>query len=441
MNNIVLNGLNLLLNFFEVIALYLLGDCFFQRKYRGKPLILCIGVLLLGNVICHLIADRRLVEQIILLMIVDTVWLVFIFRVHILKCLITFMFYISLILLGDSIFIMALSSAMGVRAQAYLQNPYGNYLLCFIAKIVEFLIIVLLKLAIAKKTDSQATNWRDWVRTIMFPAMSVIIAVVLMQVYATNETAALQILICSIVLVMTDMLAILLLSYLEQQQKELQDFAILKHASKLAQDSVAAWMSAYDSQRRQTHDFQNQLCTIQGLAQQESQNEKLLEYIQGLLHTDISGTLIVKTGRPVADAVLNQKYALAQSKEIAFRVQLDNLTEFVLSDEDLVVVLSNLIDNAIEACEKIVDPAMRKIQLEMKTQPDTNRLYIENTTAEPVKIRDGRVVTTKKNTREHGYGLKNIETIFERYEAMYAIDYDEKHHMFRFSVQIVPSIN
>lgn len=77
----------------------------------------------------------------------------------------------------------------------------------------------------------------------------------------------------------------------------------------------------------------------------------------------MSTSLIVKTGRLVVDVLLSQKYHIAQSKGVHFLFQLDDLTCFGLKDEHLVVVLSNLVDNAIEACEKITDDKSKKSPL------------------------------------------------------------------------------
>lgn len=77
------------------------------------------------------------------------------------------------------------------------------------------------------------------------------------------------------------------------------------------------------------------------------------------------------------------------------------------------VVLSNLIDNAIEACEKNQAPEHKTILLRMNADPVANFLYIENYSEEPVKIVDNRILSTKpdrfspwlrhqKHRRDHG---------------------------------------
>jgi sensor histidine kinase regulating citrate/malate metabolism len=172
--------------------------------------------------------------------------------------------------------------------------------------------------------------------------------------------------------------------------------------------------------------------------QKEAPNGELARYVSRLLQTDLSDALFVKTGRTVVDVVLNQKHGIAQSKGIALQVQLDDLRNFAVPDDWLVVILSNLIDNAIEACEKIEEPAQRIIRLRMQVAPEAHFLYVDNPTAQPVQIVNNQVVSTKKDGLEHGYGLKNIATILDQLDAIYAIDYQAEQHLFRFSAQFVP---
>lgn len=438
MNNVLAFFMNGFLTFIEISALYLLSSCFFQSKRQGFQLCFCWAVLFFLNVIILILVQGRLTIKVLLLTAVDTAWVKYIFRENIIKCAVVSILFTAFMLAGDSVLLVGIGLLLHRDISPYLQNPYGYYLFCYIAKIMELFAIVVLRHGVRTQTNFQSATWADWLRVISFPALSAVISIILAQLYTTEPAFAPQLLFCSVVLVTTNLLAILLLNYLDQQKQALHDYTILKHSMKLEQDNVQAWMNAYSNQRKQTHEFQNQLAVICGLAQQEATDGKLIQYVTQLLQTDLSESLFVKTGRAVVDVILNQKHAVAQSKGVVFQVQLDDLREFALSDEALVVVLSNLIDNAIEACEKNKDPGHKTIRLNMNADPEANFLYIENPTEQPVKIVNNHIVTTKKSIAEHGYGLKNISTILSQYDAEYALDYQEETQMFCFSLQVTP---
>ena len=439
MNNVLAFFMNVFMTFIEISALYLLSSCFSQSKRQGLCLWFCWTTFLFLNIVILILAQGRLAIKLLLLAITATAWVKYIFQENIIKCAVVSVLFFSFMLAGDSVFLAALGLLLHRDISPYLQNPYGYYLFCYIAKILELFAIVVLRHGVRTQTSFQSVTWADWVRVISFPALSVIISVILGQLYTMEPTFAPQILLCSVGLVATDVLAILLLNYLDQQNQALHDYTILKHSMKVEQDNVQAWMNAYSNQRKQTHEFQNQLAVICGLAKQEAPTGKLLPYVTQLLQTDLSDSLFVKTGRAVVDVLLNQKHAVAQSKGVALQVQLDDLSNFALPDEALVVVLSNLIDNATEACEKNKDPRHKTIRLNMNADPEANFLYIENPTEQPVKIVNNHIVTTKKSVADHGYGLKNISTILSQYDAEYALDYQEETQMFCFSLQVIPT--
>lgn len=322
MNNVLAFSLNGFLALIEISAFYLLSSCFFQSKRQGFQLCVCWTVLLFLNIFILILTQGWLAIKVLLLTAVDTAWVKYVFQEKIIKCAVVSVLFLAFMLAGDSVFLAGLGLFLHRDISTSLQNPYGYYLFCYIVKIMELFSIVLLRHGVRTQTSFQSATWADWLRVIAFPALSVIISVILGQLYAMEPAFAPQILFCSVVLVSMDLLAILLLNYLDQQKQALHDYAILKHSMKLEQDNVQAWMNAYSNQRKQTHEFQNQLAVISGLAQQEAPNGELVQYVTRLLQTDLSESLFVKTGRAVVDVILNQKHAVAQSKGVTLNVQL-----------------------------------------------------------------------------------------------------------------------
>ena len=438
MNNWALIGLNVLLVAIEELAMFLLGNCFFQRKVYGIRFCASSLALFGASIIVYLLTSGMLGLKFIIIVQINAIWMYIVFQASFVKNLVVSMFIVSFMTLGDSVFTVLISLITSSDKQVYIQNPYGYYVLCFVTKIFELLGIVVLKLCMRRQSDLQAATWKDWLRTITFPALSVVIAVTLVQAHMAAHTLAPQVLTCVIVLVVADILAIILLNSLDEQQRELQDYAILKHASKQIQDSMDTWENAYNSQRRRTHEFQNHLAAIRGLAEREAPGGELVSYVERLLNEKQSYGLVVKTGRTAVDVVLSQKFGIAQSKGIELQFNLMNPADVMLPDEKFVLVLSNLLNNAIEACEKIPDPAQRKIWLTIQANAEVNFIIVRNTTAEPVRIWRGRVRTSKANAMAHGFGLQNVNGVLRHYGSSGVLTYDAETGIFAVSIQLIP---
>ena len=178
------------------------------------------------------------------------------------------------------------------------------------------------------------------------------------------------------------------------------------------------------------------LAILRDMARRNAPQEEFSAYLNSMLEIDIPGVLYINTHRTVVDVIISEKVPVAKEKGIDFQFQLDDLTDFPMPDDALVVVLTNLIDNAIEACGKIPQAADRHIWMRMNAEKQSALMCIDNTTAEPVVIRDNMVQTTKEDTLAHGYGLKNVAAMIERSGGMYFIEYDAADKKFRFTASL-----
>ena len=87
-----------------------------------------------------------------------------------------------------------------------------------------------------------------------------------------------------------------------------------------------------------------------------------------------------------------------------------------LAPIDITTIFGNLLDNAIEATEK-VEPSKRAISLNINQKGKLVLIYIYNTYQENLKIENNKLITTKKDSFNHGFGLKSIENIVKKYNG------------------------
>jgi len=427
---------NTLLVFAEQCLLLILADGFFRRRRSLRFSVL--SFLLLTALICITIyfTESNAVLKICISAIISVVWINLCYETTAVKALFTSLFWMGFLTMGDNICLTALSALTERGLATLMADPASYCFICFSAKAFELLVVVMIH-SWAKRhfIHSDSSVW-NWLRMILFPATMLFVSVCLFRVYTFSPGMAVELTVCNAVILLMDIVSIFLLNSLEKQQEAVRDNIILRQNMKTELDNIEAWKNAYDGQRKQTHDFQNQLLVIYGLVKEQAPKEEILAYIKRLQNVELPGAMMVKTHRTVVDIILNQKYAIAESREIRLLSQLDDLSAFPLPDDALIIVLSNLIDNAIEACSKIENADERFILLKMKVEQMAAFLYIENPTKEPVHIVNNRIVTTKKDPLEHGYGLQNIASVLEQNHAVYLLNYNEEKHVFSFSAQI-----
>ena len=67
----------------------------------------------------------------------------------------------------------------------------------------------------------------------------------------------------------------------------------------------------------------------------------------------------------------------------------------------------------------------KRISVKINRCEEETVIYISNTISEPVEIIDNHIKSTKENSLEHGYGLRNIETILNKYGASFVLSADD----------------
>ena len=105
--------------------------------------------------------------------------------------------------------------------------------------------------------------------------------------------------------------------------------------------------------------------------------------------------------------------------------QVGDVHEICLTEEEIVILLGNLLDNAIAECERVVKAGRDAvIQLKFIHEDGKVILSVKNPVLTKVQIVDNKV-QVNANSR-HGIGLKNVEAVAEKYDGSVAFDCDEK---------------
>lgn len=127
------------------------------------------------------------------------------------------------------------------------------------------------------------------------------------------------------------------------------------------------------------------------------------------------------TGIVTLDFVLNIK--MRKIKELNIDFHLDSRVEHIpMEDADLVVVLANLFDNAIEACGKC-EVENRIIELSVQSVNQMFILKMKNSCLSEPTMKNNRFITDKKEKNKHGWGIESVKHIVEKYDGQIAFQY------------------
>lgn len=189
------------------------------------------------------------------------------------------------------------------------------------------------------------------------------------------------------------------------------DRRIASYQNKLLARQIAEVENLYLTMRGWRHDYHNHLQTLKARLDM-GQSESAREYLDRL-ENDLDGIrALAETGNVSVDAILNAKLSLVLKKEIELNFKAEVPQALTVSDIDLCVILGNLIDNAVESCER-VEEDRRFLRLYIGVLKKQLYLSITNATAETVRKIDAAYISAKRGN--HGHGLKRIDRVVEKY--------------------------
>ncbi len=167
--------------------------------------------------------------------------------------------------------------------------------------------------------------------------------------------------------------------------------------------------------RRFRHDYRNHMIVVNAYLERGRVDEAR-EYLNSL-GDRINGVINkIKTGNFVSDAILNSKAVWAARSETTLSFS-GSIPSEGIESEDLCTVLSNLVDNAVEAAEKVPDE--RFVDIEARCVNEYLILTVSNST---LNTDASKLKTTKKDKQNHGLGLKNVDRALKKYNGAMGVD-------------------
>lgn len=320
--------------------------------------------------------------------------------------------YYGILLAIDSGIIIVLQYWMEGDANSIIQNVENKPILLILLKSVLFLCVVLINKRFSRENNYGAMRENEWIRFCFFPIFTIIAAFFMVVDESVGRKAALFL---SVGLLVAD----IMLFY------SIKDFANrveVNQKNNLVQEHIRNQIEMYESmelsynrQKKKVHEFKNHLDCIQGLLQ-KNKREEALSYVSKINNPAEQHMNYFSTKNPIVDVVINQKYQQAQEEGISMVVVMDELNTIPMEDKDLVVLLSNLLNNAIEACRKL-ESEKRMIKLKFVQDAEQIVISVRNPIEEQLTVIDNKVKTTKKNKKEHGIGLYNIGQVVDKYRG------------------------
>ena len=180
------------------------------------------------------------------------------------------------------------------------------------------------------------------------------------------------------------------------------------------------------------HDMKRHFAEISVLAS-TGEIEQIKNYVSAMENNLVESRRLVDSGNTALDTVLNYMLQRAVDKKIQVNVKVVVPCNLNLSAYDMNIIFGNLLENAIEAQKDVKN---QSIDLEIIYLMDSLVVEISNRCLQKVIFKGGLPITTKQSVREHGYGLKNVKKVLDKYISTLDFECSDE----RFTVKILMKI-
>lgn len=167
---------------------------------------------------------------------------------------------------------------------------------------------------------------------------------------------------------------------------------------------------------RKCHDLKHQVAALKLIHDVEKQNQVIDSLQESVMIYDS----ILKTGNEVLDTVLTEKSLLCGQKDIILTCIADGALLSFLDAVDLYTLFGNALDNAIEAAQQLPKED-RMIDLQVRLKVGLILICITNRFTGTVEMGENLPKTSKENKYDHGFGLRSIQAVAEKYDGVLTI--------------------
>ena len=193
-----------------------------------------------------------------------------------------------------------------------------------------------------------------------------------------------------------------------ENSNQKQEIELLELQNKMLLKSEENTEHIFNEWKKSIHDYKNNIILLKNWID-NNEIDKLEKFIEKENEKLERNLFYVITGNSVVDALLSVKRNIAESKQIIFNINAEIPQKCKIEDVDLICILGNVIDNAIEACEKQEYPEINVVIKKVKSM-----LIIKVSNSFTEKL-SGDLKTKKWNKELHGIGIKNVKKTVEKY--------------------------
>lgn len=427
-HDIILHSARIFSSVSEIVLAYLLANYFFKvkaaiKKFDYLPFFLLAAAAIILQEYAGIGNFRYIIECAVLIVILFTLY-----EGKVRDKIIGSVIFVTIMILAlglSELLFGLLRDKLGLIPDE--SSPFARLIELTLLNMILVTVSVLVS-SLLRTTAEGIKTLRMWMGLLLVPVVTLLTLSVfqyIVEKYNPEAHISAYIYISCIGSILINVLVFILFWRNQHQSVIKRENDILSTQINVQEASIKNLENAYNRTRHFRHDIKNHMLTMNILAENGDLEEikKYLKEMNGIID---ESSYIRITGISAVDAILNEKLYEAQSDSITTNFDVVNMEKNSIKPVDMCIILSNALDNAIEANRKIENPEDRYIKLKMHGDSTYSIISISNpAAAAPVRLNANSYQTSKNDTDNHGFGLKSIKSTADKYRGDMLTKFDD----------------
>lgn len=258
-----------------------------------------------------------------------------------------------------------------------------------------------------------------WISLFLIPISSLSM---LLMIFRSTGLQIYQITISIISVLIINFTVFFLFDKMARLYQEKQEKGLIEQQNKYYENQLQIINETQEATNILRHDMKNHLRSLFSDIKNGNLNEAQ-KYISDIVDVYESGTEIINTGYPAIDSLVNFKLQTAKQNGVRVGINASLPSGLNLSSFDMTVILGNLLDNALQAVSLVTENAF--IDFALHYSKGMLLIKVANPFQIAIKRENGKIVTSKTDKENHGYGLKSVNEAVEKYNGTIEVETDE----------------
>lgn len=337
--------------------------------------------------------------------------------------------FLSIALTSSEFIVMsAMSAGVNNDINAYKTSQLTLWLMTLISRTVYLVIVMLVATKMPRSTLSRIPPFM-----LLVPIASTVTLYAIWSVSSKNrisDTDSFLIIAASIGVFIS-----ILLTYIfyANTEKKLEDsYKAQNEAERIKTDIT--YYNILEQQntnlRAYAHDTKNHLSAIKNL----NTNPEIEMHISQMCESLAQYSKVCHSGNHTLDVIVDKYVTECNINGLNFEFDIKNNNLSMIEPYDMVTILGNLLDNALEAAK---NSAQKIVSFETDYRNNFSIIIVSNS-CDTNPMSDGKTLpaTTKGNKQLHGFGLKSVKNTVKKYNGDISFDYDEKEKVFVVTIMV-----